>query len=114
VSDLIPWCPEAVGYETHVVVDTTLYSLDAILRTCYRYSDQLFLFLVPADDGAVAVWFRRREPDAELATLVGSFGNELVDQQLRTNLFEQTKSIREQIVAQAFGEAGFDGSGASG
>jgi His-Xaa-Ser system protein HxsD len=98
--------PESVEY----IVDTTLYSSDALFRACYKFTDRGYLFLRRAGADAVAVAFRKRTPEADLGRMVGEFANELIDQRLRALVAEQTRNVRELIVAQAFAEARFTSS----
>jgi His-Xaa-Ser system protein HxsD len=95
--------PESLEY----VVDTALYSSDALFRACYKFTDRGYLFLRRVGTDAVAVEFRKRTPDADLSRMVGEFANELIDQRLRALVADQTRNVRELIVAQAFAEARF-------
>jgi His-Xaa-Ser system protein HxsD len=96
----------SIGDATAVLqLDTTLYEVDAILRACYKYTDRCYLFLArePEMEHLVNVYFMsKRQPD--LATVLGEFCNELVDQNLRLTLSKEFGPIRELIVAQAFSE----------
>jgi His-Xaa-Ser system protein HxsD len=42
---------------------------------------------------------------ASLTRIAGEFGNELISQRIRLDLAEETRPVRELIVAQAFAEA---------
>lgn len=88
-------------------VDPDVYSLESLFRACYVFTDRCFLFLQHADDGAIAVEFRRRPGSAGLLDVVGAFANELISQRVRADLALETRAIREMIVAQAFGDADF-------
>jgi His-Xaa-Ser system protein HxsD len=91
-------------------VNTSVYSLPAVLRACYKNADQLYSFIAPAEAGAVlivTIWSRSGGDIPE--DLIGGFCNELADQELRERLARETGPIREMIVAQAFGEGNFAG-----
>ena len=88
-----------------VVVDLSVYREEALFRTCYLFTDRCYLFLDPAGPGQIRVRFRKRDPLASLMRIVGEFGNELINQRIRLDLAEETRVIRELIVAQAFAEA---------
>lgn len=87
------------------VVDTDLYTKEALFRACYQFTDRCYLFLEQCDDQTIAVDFRRRRPDVSLEDVVGSFANELISQRVRADLSSETQAIRELIVAQAFRDA---------
>lgn len=88
-----------------VIVDLATYGEEALFRTCYVFTDRCYLFLNPAGPGELRVRFRKRDPLADLLRIVGEFGNELINQRIRSDLAQQTRTIRELIVAQAFAEA---------
>jgi His-Xaa-Ser system protein HxsD len=91
-------------------IESTVYSLPAVLRACYKFADQLYSFVTPADAEAalvVALWSRS---GGEVPSgLIGEFCNELADQELRERLARETAHIREMIVTQAFAEGNLTG-----
>ena len=94
-----------VDDERTLSVDTDLYSLGALFRACYAFTDRCYLFLRDVAPGRVAVVFRKRQSPKTLEALVEEFANELINQRLRAQLEEETRAVRERIVAQAFSEA---------
>jgi His-Xaa-Ser system protein HxsD len=86
-------------------VDTNLYTKEALFRACYQFTDRCYLFLEQSDGDTVTVEFRKREAEAKLQDVVGSFANELINQRVRSDLSRETQAIRELIVAQAFSDA---------
>lgn len=98
MSDSCPW-------EETFEIDLSVYTLEAVLRACYRFTDRSYVFLSRADRGSdnLVVLLRKKKASDE-APLAGEFYNELVDQQLRIRIAEETGPIRELIVAQAFAE----------
>jgi len=95
----------AVEDERSLTVDTDLYSLGALFRACYAFTDRCYLFLRDAAPGRVTVVFRKRQSPKTLEALIEEFANELISQRLRAQLEEETRAVRERIVAQAFSEA---------
>lgn len=90
-------------------IDLTIYSLDAVFRACYAFTDRCFLFLArqPQDPERLIVTISARGAETsagELEELAGSFCNDLIDQELRCKLARQAGPLRELIVAQAFAE----------
>jgi len=92
-----------------LIIDTGVYTLEALFRTCYAFTDRCYLFLRRTGPNEVTVEFRQRQKDIALADAVGAFGNELIDQRVRADLAKETSRIREWIVAQAFVEADLPG-----
>ena len=92
--------------ELSIDVDVGIYPLQVLFRVCYAYTDQCYLFLTSANDGQVVrVRFARRSAVCNLETIVGEFSNELINQRVRLEIANETRAIRELIVAQAFTEA---------
>jgi His-Xaa-Ser system protein HxsD len=87
-----------------VEVDLTVYSLHAVFRACYKYTDRLYVFLARSSKQCLIVTLHPKVPEQEIAQVAGEFANELVDQQLRGDLTLEAAPLREMIVAQAFAE----------
>jgi His-Xaa-Ser system protein HxsD len=101
----LTWVEDGPNGALRMRVDLSTYSLDALLRVCYLFTDRCYLFLTPdADQKSVTVHIAPKSADSALLSIVGGFSNELIDQQVRQNIAAQTKAIRELIVAQAFTE----------
>ena len=86
-------------------VDLAIYPLDVVLRTCHRFTSRCFIVPRAAANGRVAVEFIARHDDDSLSDLQGAFANALIDSHLRAVIAEETRTIRELLVAQAFCEA---------
>jgi His-Xaa-Ser system protein HxsD len=99
------WSGTEVAIETTTVVDTSVYSLDALHRACYAFTDRCHIRLERLDADRVQVSFRSMgtaplEPD-----FAAQFENALIDHRIRADLHRNTAAIRELIFRQAFVEA---------
>ncbi len=96
----------------HISVDEAVYSRDALLRTCYWFTERAYVFVSRSKPGIFEVQLRLKratlaEPDpGNLDDIGGEFVNQLLDHQLRQDIEAQTGRIRELLVAKAFAEAG--------
>ena len=91
-----------------VVVDPSLYPLEAIQAAAYVFVDRCFVLLDRGPDGRVKVTLEPRTPELEgtLRTAAGEFQNELLAQVLRLELARRHEKVREALVARAlFGAA---------
>ena len=80
-----------------------VYGLPALFRACYRLTDRCFVYLSHPQDGLIETTLISKSGRAtDTDQLAGDFLNDLVDQQLRVDVGEETRAIREMIVAQAF------------
>lgn len=89
-----------------LTIDTSVYSRNAIIRAIYKFTDRCYVLLSSHDvrPNCYIAYLTAKSPSADLEQLVGEFGNELLDQQLREQLEKQFGEIRSLIVAQAFAE----------
>jgi His-Xaa-Ser system protein HxsD len=90
-----------------VVVDPSIFPIDAALRAAYKFTDQNFVWLErhhSVGPDQYCVFLRPKSPRRDLDVLVGEFINELIDQRLRHRLEEQMGPLRTIIAAQAFAE----------
>lgn len=100
------WIHESPEGPLSIFVDTKIYSLEVLFRTCYAFTDKCYLFLEPSGDAhIIAVRFASKTSDSALSITAAEFSNELVNQRVRLDIANETRSIRELIVAQAFAEA---------
>jgi His-Xaa-Ser system protein HxsD len=91
-------------------VDTAVYSVEALFRVCFVFTDRCYLFLQPQTNSSVIdVRFTRKTFHCDMDALAGDFANELISQRVRKDIAVETKAVRELIVAQAFAEADFLG-----
>ncbi len=88
-----------------IEIDLSLYSLPAVRRACYKFTDHCYLFLSHTEDpGWLAVTLLAKNREQVLCNLAGELYNELLDQQIRETLSLEMGTIRDLIVAQAFAE----------
>jgi His-Xaa-Ser system protein HxsD len=105
-SERISWLEEVTDESLCIGVDTAVYSLEALFRVCYGFTDRCYLFLQPEEASSVVrVKFSRKTSDCDLSSLAGEFSNELINQKVRQQIASETRAIRELIVAHAFAEA---------
>jgi len=104
-SERILWAKHVSDKTLTLEIDTAIYSLEAIFRVCYAFTDRCYLFLEPGTtDTSVVVRITEKRPDFDLETVAGEFSNALIDERVRRDIATETMSIRELIVAQAFAE----------
>lgn len=92
-----------------LAINTQLYPETSIFRTCYLFTDRCYIYLRAEKPQEIIIEFRAKRTLEDLHTIIGEFGNELINQRIRLELASETRKIREMIVAQAFAEADLDG-----
>ncbi len=84
-------------------IDLKLYTKNAIIAACYKFTDKYYVYQ-RVDEGGnefVDVFFESKE-EAINKIVVKEFCNELIDQQLREITEEKYGHIRDLIVEEAF------------
>lgn len=100
----LPWTDhDANGVSLEI--DLAIYPLDVVLRACHAFTGRCYVFPRIVDSGKVSVHFAARDAREPLRDLAGAFANALLDHALRVRIANETKTIRELLVAQAFCEA---------
>lgn len=106
----ISWVTHHTDDSLTMCVDTAVYSVEALFRVCYVFTDRCYLFLQPQTHSSVIdVRLTRKTTACDIDALSGDFANELISQRVRKDIALETKAVRELIVAQAFAEADFLG-----
>lgn len=88
--------------EITIAVDPRVFRLSAVKKAAYRFGDRCFVRLEIGAEGAIEVRLTARSEHLPLPALEGEFRNELIDQELREAIAEETERVRNLILAQAF------------
>jgi His-Xaa-Ser system protein HxsD len=86
-----------------LILDSTVYTLDAVKKAAYRFVDR-FAIDIRAEHGSFVcdLTFPPGVAEADQAALVADFRKEMLDQDLRERISEQTAAVRNAILAVAF------------
>ena len=90
--------------EILLLVDETIYSRVAVLKSCYWFTDRCYIFIYRHDAQHLGVRITAKSGGSRLDATVGEFQNALLDHQLRFEIGRETATLRELIVAKAFAE----------
>ncbi|WP_305967437.1 His-Xaa-Ser system protein HxsD [Marinobacter salsuginis] len=91
--------------ELSAEIDLRVISLEALKKSCYRFSDSYYYSLSITDSGEAAnVTFRVPESfsDDEKQELLQRFNRDALDQELREVVFQKTETVRNLILMNAF------------
>ena len=86
----------------YIDLEKSIYSKSTILKACYKFTDRAYIYLKLITENnkeVFRVFFEYKNKDDK--NLVGEFMNELLDQELRDIVSNETKKIREAIVTKA-------------
>ena len=92
------------GDSITVIIHTSLYPIEVIFKCIYWYTAFYNVNLKTDSPGNVRVIFHTKDPDAsqDLQSLPSRLKRDLIDCKLRSIVLEETKNIRELLIAKAF------------
>ena len=82
--------------------DPNVYRLSAIKKAAYKFGDRFHIQLSVVGNGWVRVELKSKSPAGDLAFFAGELCNEVLDQELREVVAQETLPIRNLLMAQAF------------
>lgn len=86
-----------------ITVDTTIYTKDAIVNACYKFTNNYHVFQEQSTrESCIDVIFEAKNETTMTDRAIKDFCNELIDQQVRHNTNLQFGHIRDLIVEEAF------------
>lgn len=83
-------------------VEKSIYQHDAILSAAFKYTDDCYIHVASMDSDYYGVYFTPKQSNIDLISQINDFSNELIDQQIRHNLDNSNRSIKELIIRKAF------------
>lgn len=98
---------EFVDGAISITIDLRTYRAAAIKKTAYRLADQCTAVLgqTSAEHMAVSLHFKASVSEASARETARRFFQELLDQELREEVADETKAVRTLILAHAFSKA---------
>ena len=85
-----------------VILDAKVYRISAVKKAAYKFGNRCHCLITTRDDGSIEVVLKPKEPLDNLEYLAGEFCNEVLDQDLREVVAEQTDAVRNVLLAHAF------------
>lgn len=81
-------------------IDETVYERTTVLRACYWYTEQCYVFVERKTPGVLTVHLRSKAGN-DVARVAGEFTNTLLDYELRRQIDLETAETRRLLVAKA-------------
>jgi His-Xaa-Ser system protein HxsD len=85
-----------------VKISSSVYRLEAILKATYKFTDKCYIHVEPATQDKFLVRFKTKNQCYSSQELAHEFCNELLDQELRIIIAQETEAVRNLIMAHAF------------
>lgn len=87
-------------------LDEQIYCLEAVQKASYRFIDRLTILITKAAGQLICEIESVPGAEAQLDEHVANFKRELLDQQLRKQIKDETEPARNLILAYAFSRSG--------
>ncbi|SOY77715.1 Radical SAM pair-associated protein [Cupriavidus taiwanensis] len=91
---------------TRLELDAAVYSLEAVQKAAYRFIDRLTVLISQDQDTVVCEVDLVKGIQTPMDDVLANFKRELLDQQLRLQIKQETESARNLILAYAFSRTG--------
>ena len=84
-----------------IELDSDIYTKSTVLKSTYKFTDRTYIYINNDTDKEEFVIYFTPKDDLSIEMLSGEFMNELLDQELRSVVLDQTRKIRDVIVTRA-------------
>ena len=90
-------------------IDEQIYCLEAVQKAAYRFIDRLTILITNADGKLICEVSAVEGFQEQFEANIANFKRELLDQQLRKKIKDETEPARNLILAYAFSRTGLQG-----
>lgn len=97
---------QGVRLTVNVELDRTLFSPEAVMKTCYWFSKDFAFEISPAEGASLSVSLTAKQASFASECVRADFISMATDFTLRERIEVRTSSIRDLLLAKAFAEAG--------
>lgn len=87
-------------------IDSTIFDLRTIKETAYRFADKFTVDIKHEGNEYIISMFSIHEENFDATAFENHFRQELIDQDLRRMIREETSNVRNLILANAFSRSG--------
>jgi His-Xaa-Ser system protein HxsD len=83
-------------------VNKSIFHQESILSAMYKFTHNCYIHIDSLDSDYYSVIFAAKHSSIDLVSEASNFCNELIDQEIRYNLDNSNKSIKQLIIKKAF------------
>jgi len=92
--------------ESQIRLDASIYSVEAVEKAAYRFIDR-FATVISCEEDKIVINFSFDDNHASMSkTILTDFKKELLDQNLRLKIKDETESTRNLILSYTFSKTG--------
>lgn len=78
-----------------------IYPLEISMKASYNYIEQVYIFFEKDSEKTYEIEFESKNKKVDLNKIISEFKNELLHEKIRKNISNETKNIREILLARA-------------
>ncbi len=90
---------------TTLYVEKNLYPAKTLLKAAYAFIDSWYIHFEESESKWIVHIYSKNGSDIKKQEIEKQFENELISQAVRLTVYQQTKSIREMLLARAMASA---------
>lgn len=95
------------GRERLAQIDLSIYTVDAVLKSAYRFTGRCYIVLQRLGPETMSVRLRTKQETDDADAAIGDFFNDLVDQRLRSVIAAETTATRNLVLGHALSRTQF-------
>jgi His-Xaa-Ser system protein HxsD len=92
-----------------IEIDEQIYCVEAVQKAAYRFIDRLTILISKEDSKLICEVGAVEGSQEQFEANIANFKRELLDQQLRKQIKDETEPARNLILAYAFSRTGLQG-----
>ncbi len=85
-----------------IKISGKIYCKEAVLECGYKFTDRCWIHITHSTGSTIKIHLEARDKNASLQDVAKEFRNALIDYQLRVDLEQKMRPMRELIVKKAF------------
>lgn len=92
-----------IDNKINIKIDVRIYTLQTVMKTAYNFINEFYIFLDYIDNQFINVQMKLKDNSKKIGfeCIIGDFYNELLNQQIRMDIFLKTRNLRQLIVGRA-------------
>jgi len=88
--------------ELDIEISDKVYCKEAVLECGYKFTDRCWIHITHSTGSTIKIHLEARDKNTSLQDVVKEFRNALIDYQLRVDLEQKMRPMRELIIKKAF------------
>lgn len=85
-----------------IKISSKIYCKEAVLECSYKFTDRCWVHITDSAGSSIKIHLEARDKNASLQDVAKEFCNALIDYQLRVDLEQEMRPMRELIIKKAF------------